>query len=846
MSGYETKPAEMTRRSVGRMKTLGIVVCACAAAASGAHAGTAADHGYIEGSPYVYGFHFWALSAYTTMSGKTGWACECESVWDLPAINETRYGEMVSTGFTPLVRINNGYGESEGTIPLDPSDFPAFASMCAYWAERLYPYITHVWVLGNELGHPWEGDFTVEEYVDCFMQVRQKLHEVNPCAKLSPGGQNHPEFNAVLYDMLGEWADAYCLHGIVDGIAAEIDQELYRKCKNKYITEWGVHPYYEENIGQIQNNFAILNNYNNQHTAKVECACWYVYNKPWTSWHNLTTYPLAVADWTDTTATTSYTNTYLIPETQTSNVALAGIDDNSANVTWNTDHYMTGQVEYWPVDDPTQRFITPYVNTLHGSHSVTIGDEIAPTGGLLANREYDVQLKCYQAIVPLARRYTVTWPYRLKFSPPGRGTIEGGVEDADGGVAGATVSGWPAALASTSADDGSYDAVGIIPNTYDLTCEKAGYAQARAYDVAVSTSSAAQADFRLAPVDNLLVNGGFEDGATGWQNTADLAQGPWYFDIMPHGGDWFMGCPRNWGTWPTEGATRQMIASTPGRSYQMKAWVLTYHHNNPGIEVEARIGIDPLAETDPNSASIVWSDWLRPEWPNNGEWIELSTPAVTAQIYAMTVFLHHRHLGEKEWFIAAFDDVGVYCADRVGSAAEASRWDTGWNLVSVPLARDDASIERAFSGLVEAGNDLTNAVFLYDQGTGYSAYPAVTDIDAGAGCWVHVTTPAYCSVTGVDAADPFEIPLADGWTLLGSPHDGPVPLADCSVTDGATTLTWAEAVSSGWVQNVAYYYDGGGYMMLAASGGDDDALRPWIGYWFYAALDGLSLLAPAP
>ena len=165
----------------------------------------------------------------------------------------------------------------------------------------------------------------------------------------------------------------------------------------------------------------------------------------------------------------------------------------------------------------------------------------------------------------------------------------------------------------------------------------------------------------------------------------------------------------------------------------------------------------------------------------------------------------------------------------------------GWNLVSLPLSPGDPDAEVVFDTAVAAGNDITNNLFAYD-GT-YSIYPSgFTTLQKGKAYWLRLDMAGdeYCE--GLNVTSDVEIALDDGWNLIGQPHDYPTPLADCEVSDGATTLSFGDAASAGWIEEPLYYYNNG-YLACSTAGGDD-ALRPWYGYWLLASRDGLTLAVP--
>lgn len=173
----------------------------------------------------------------------------------------------------------------------------------------------------------------------------------------------------------------------------------------------------------------------------------------------------------------------------------------------------------------------------------------------------------------------------------------------------------------------------------------------------------------------------------------------------------------------------------------------------------------------------------------------------------------------------------------------------GWNLLSVPLVPEDPEASAVFDDLVAAGNVVTNALYTYVPESGYALYPLdFTDVSRGLGYWLKITVPAGETLNGTRALGPVAVPLGEGWNLVGLPQCAPVALADCSVTQGATTLSFEDAAGAGWVSPYLYgYTPGGGYYMVHPTDPEyANDLEPWCGYWLRAHVAGLELIVPLP
>jgi len=192
--------------------------------------------------------------------------------------------------------------------------------------------------------------------------------------------------------------------------------------------------------------------------------------------------------------------------------------------------------------------------------------------------------------------------------------------------------------------------------------------------------------------------------------------------------------------------------------------------------------------------------------------------------------------------VAGIVDIG---ADEVqGYISPAGWFKDGWNLISVPVDPFDPEASAVFDDLVAAGNVINTNLFNYSQATGYLMYSTgFTAVERKRAYWLRLTVAGQETLTGTeDTADPMTIPLDNGWNMIGHPHPEAVAWADCSITDGATTLSIADASAAGWLQATGYYYEIGYFEITPASGD----LTAWYGYWILTYTDGLTLLVPQP
>jgi len=286
-----------------------------------------------------------------------------------------------------------------------------------------------------------------------------------------------------------------------------------------------------------------------------------------------------------------------------------------------------------------------------------------------------------------------------------------------------------------------------------------------------------------------------------------------------------------------DGGLYQTLAAAAGHAYEVRAKAGVYWAQEPELEpfdTRCRVGIDPAGGTDPAGGGVVWGSWVTNPDDWTGAWYDVSVRA-TASASSMTVFLQYEMDDVKYWRVCCFDDVQVYPVVE-------GAYGSGWSLLAAPLdplPGGSMAVSDLFS------SDPVNALFRYGAG-GYEVYPGdFTELQRGGAYWLYTYGGGAMSYVAARPQGAVSIPLNDGWSLVGSAQVADVPLADCLVTDGAATMSFADAVVAGWLEDTFYGYDGG-YVATRPSGGADDALRGGSGYWVLANGPGLVLVVPLP
>ena len=161
---------------------------------------------------------------------------------------------------------------------------------------------------------------------------------------------------------------------------------------------------------------------------------------------------------------------------------------------------------------------------------------------------------------------------------------------------------------------------------------------------------------------------------------------------------------------------------------------------------------------------------------------------------------------------------------------ETVRLNPGWNLVSLPLQPQPAAAASVLSS-VEGGYDV---VYGWDAGASsyrsfFGAGGNLGRLDETTGFWIRMNDEATLSVVG-EAPGPVQIPLVEGWNLIGYPWRTPLPPQEALASiDSSYDIVYAWNPSSrSWL----FYAPGLGHGTLKEMG-------PGQGYWVYASHDSV-------
>jgi len=106
------------------------------------------------------------------------------------------------------------------------------------------------------------------------------------------------------------------------------------------------------------------------------------------------------------------------------------------------------------------------------------------------------------------------------------------------------------------------------------------------------------------------------------------------------------------------------------------------------------------------------------------------------------------------------------------------------------------------------------------------------DVRLGRGYWAGLQSAGTLLYFGTPAPtnQNFGISVDKGWNQIGDPFLSGVPLGSLTVTSGSQTVSFAQAVSNGWIYGTVYGYTGGSSNSYYSAG----LLATGSGYWLYA------------
>ncbi|HOX27518.1 MAG TPA: hypothetical protein PLQ76_00030 [bacterium] len=151
----------------------------------------------------------------------------------------------------------------------------------------------------------------------------------------------------------------------------------------------------------------------------------------------------------------------------------------------------------------------------------------------------------------------------------------------------------------------------------------------------------------------------------------------------------------------------------------------------------------------------------------------------------------------------------------------------GWSLFSAPIEPDPTDVRDQLAGILD-----NPQVFQYFDRALYAPDSSEhVDIQAGLAYWIYLENETELTFSGRKIANgaPVEIPLKQGWNLIGDPYESSdVTLQDIKVSRNGETVLAEEALARNWISRDMYEYnrDTGEYDSLVIG----EPIVPWKGY----------------
>lgn len=356
---------------------------------------------------------------------------------------------------------------------------------------------------------------------------------------------------------------------------------------------------------------------------------------------------------------------------------------------------------------------------------------------------------------------------------PGPGTATGRVVDLSGNpISGATVSfitGSPATIVTTAttAADGTYSAT-VNAGSYSVTATAPGYGNSVPISVVVTGGAAVSVpDIQLGPISN---------GTLGGLVTGTIS------------------------ATPIAGVTITVTSSVTGQVVSATTGAVTAAPDGSG---PINYGPVTLASGTYNVSAA-----------KNGTAAGSQSVTITANTFSRLDFTGTSGLPALHTFPA------------------------GLNFLSAPFDYSSSSFDVLFGTLNTAAagampNGNRSHVAVWDPTVSAYAVDPTPPADAfrlGSGYWVFLKNGAILSQPGASPTGPtVSVALTPFWNQIGVPSTSGVPVSSLRFNTGATTLSFADAISSSnhVVSPTLYRYDGNAYQAVGAA----DTLQPYQAYW---------------
>ncbi len=221
----------------------------------------------------------------------------------------------------------------------------------------------------------------------------------------------------------------------------------------------------------------------------------------------------------------------------------------------------------------------------------------------------------------------------------------------------------------------------------------------------------------------------------------------------------------------------------------------------------------------------VWLDW-------DGTNYTMYAAALNAYTYTVDNLTNGTTYTYKVYANDTSDNLGVSDTRSVtinitdGKKSFDLQLGAGWNLISIPLAIDNASINAVFPNANDGDELYAYVNNTWKPATYYSGYGWDGDfetVEPDKGYWYSATTAYTATIKGTEAGTR-SVSIAEGWNLIGYTR-----LSDANLSEVLSNVTNEDelyAYNGEWIP--ATYYSGYGW------DGELSKMEPGKGYWYSA------------
>jgi len=221
-----------------------------------------------------------------------------------------------------------------------------------------------------------------------------------------------------------------------------------------------------------------------------------------------------------------------------------------------------------------------------------------------------------------------------------------------------------------------------------------------------------------------------------------------------------------------------------------------------------------------------------------------------------TVHATGDYVGELQYYVSARDTSGwqqIVSRKIMVPAVKHMTATGGFQMVSIPFTANEPYLDHMFGW--SGGSFFAK---YYDPSVG--SYQAVTSVQPGKGFWMAYnglltgqTMPVQLAGDAQIAGEVgghqlgvIQLPLGQGWNMIGDPYVYPIYLGQLMVYSSTTdtTVGFDDAVAKNWISRTLFLWNSskGAYEYVKT---DDSQLLPWKGYWIRASVPVTLIFRPA-